>query len=307
VAPPLKRPLSAYSHYLGENPEVGTHFKPEPPYDIYTRGVVHYNKSHGRRLVDLYTPAVENNGVSIKTNVVLVSTYLFQVLYWKLYGLLIPTGYQVDHIDNNKMNDTYANFQLLTPEENVKKEHRFNGVLWYTMICPVCLKQWDAELDGTQLNSHTGHCVFYCSPRCRIIFRATLAPFSSFRPLRQWIADRQLYQIVRRWDPENRRDVVETRCAEMLSFDLATACGRPVRYDTPKLLPIIDQCKLVSRLRRSGCDWKNIGGIFSMLTTNVCRSFSDVPLTDDPFIWDHYMSSRAYKNYTNDQTEDSLS
>jgi hypothetical protein len=97
VVPPLKRPLSAYSHYLGENPEVGTHFKPEPPYDIYTRGVVHYNKSHGRRLVDLYTPAVENNGVSIKTNVVLVSTYLFQVLYWKLYGLLIPTGYQVDH------------------------------------------------------------------------------------------------------------------------------------------------------------------------------------------------------------------
>lgn len=33
----------------------------------------------------------------------------------------IPSGYVVDHMDNNKRNNNYDNLQLLTPSENIQK------------------------------------------------------------------------------------------------------------------------------------------------------------------------------------------
>jgi hypothetical protein len=34
-----------------------------------------------------------------------------------------PVGYEVDHIDNNKLNNHYTNLQYLTKADNIKKAH----------------------------------------------------------------------------------------------------------------------------------------------------------------------------------------
>ncbi len=48
---------------------------------------------------------------------------------------------QVDHIDNNKLNDNIENLQILSQKENSIKKNMFYGIKLkedVTLICPVC-------------------------------------------------------------------------------------------------------------------------------------------------------------------------
>lgn len=71
---------------------------------------------------------------------------------------------EVDHIDDNKANDSINNLQILTPQENIRKTARKNGVKVVKYECPVCLK----EFIKRKGNSH--HCSkqksFACSKKC---------------------------------------------------------------------------------------------------------------------------------------------
>ena len=44
-------------------------------------------------------------------------------LMWLTYKGPIPNGYEIDHIDNNKYNNTLSNLQLLSRAANVRKYH----------------------------------------------------------------------------------------------------------------------------------------------------------------------------------------
>lgn len=43
------------------------------------------------------------------------------VLVWESFKGKIPTGYEIDHIDNVKSNNSLSNLQLLTRKENMAK------------------------------------------------------------------------------------------------------------------------------------------------------------------------------------------
>lgn len=60
----------------------------------------------------------------------------------------VPSGMQVDHINNDKTDDRLENLQLLTPQENVKKyvdNEKDEGriVEYVKKTCPICGKEFN--------------------------------------------------------------------------------------------------------------------------------------------------------------------
>ena len=55
------------------------------------------------------------------------SVSLHRAMWAWFYGEA-PEGYVVDHIDDNYLNNTIENLQLLTPAENVRKGRKANGL-----------------------------------------------------------------------------------------------------------------------------------------------------------------------------------
>ena len=51
-------------------------------------------------------------------------------IVWIYYNDTIPAGYEVDHIDENTLDNRIDNLQLLTPKENLRKR-KFNGANQY--------------------------------------------------------------------------------------------------------------------------------------------------------------------------------
>ena len=47
----------------------------------------------------------------------------------------------VDHIDNDKTNDSISNLQILTPKENNQKSF-LKGETLLDFICPICKKEF---------------------------------------------------------------------------------------------------------------------------------------------------------------------
>lgn len=95
-----------------------TTFTPEPPYsEKFNRAQLRQDNKNKRMYVRFYNIGsdVSDRGGT------LYSRYLFQVDYWKKHGEWIPDGYHVDHINDNPFDDRLDNFQLLTPQENIRK------------------------------------------------------------------------------------------------------------------------------------------------------------------------------------------
>jgi len=64
----------------------------------------------------------------------------------------------VDHIDNDKTNDTIPNLQILTQAENSKKAAK--GKTYRDFICPVCQKEFQLESRQSHKNQPC------CSRKC---------------------------------------------------------------------------------------------------------------------------------------------
>lgn len=95
----------------------------------YKKGYLNTNKEP-RRVISL----ISNNG--IRTSV----SYARYLLSCKLKRYLNKDE-QVDHIDNNKMNDSIENLQILSHiENNIKKNifHRIKLKEDVELLCPVC-------------------------------------------------------------------------------------------------------------------------------------------------------------------------
>ena len=102
------------------------------PYSAdYKTGYLNVNKEP-RRVVSL----VRNDGSKTCTS---YARYLMTCFI----GKYLPKDMQVDHIDNDKMNDTVENYQLLSKADNIAKGKRRSFI---TLICPICTKSFSKEV-----------------------------------------------------------------------------------------------------------------------------------------------------------------
>jgi hypothetical protein len=94
-------------------------------------------------------------------------------LYTVAYGG-IPTGYEVDHIDGNRKNDTIENLQLLTKGQNIAKAKSdprgVNKKESVELVCPHCKVSFVRRKSSTFLSPNKGKLTF-CSRKCGYHYR----------------------------------------------------------------------------------------------------------------------------------------
>jgi len=83
----------------------------------------------------------------------------------KLGRELLPTE-EVDHIDDDKTNNSSENYQVLTKQENLEKQHRLNPRQLVTFTCPVCwteVTRFKNYVDGNKKKGRKGP---FCGRKC---------------------------------------------------------------------------------------------------------------------------------------------
>jgi hypothetical protein len=94
-------------------------------------------------------------------------------LYTVTYGS-IPSGYEVDHIDGNRKNDTIENLQLLTKSQNISKAksdpRTVNQKESVELTCPHCKISFVRKKSSTFLSPNKGKLTF-CSRNCGYHYR----------------------------------------------------------------------------------------------------------------------------------------
>lgn len=80
-------------------------------------------------------------------------------LYTSHHKCDILEGYEIDHINNDKLDDRIENLQILSKKENIRKSHPTKKMV--EIICPVCGKTFMFEAHN--LSTHPNPC---CSRRC---------------------------------------------------------------------------------------------------------------------------------------------
>ncbi len=153
----------------------------EPPFDKYSGAYTYISKRDGRRNIKLYGPG-------LKSFTTTYARYIFQIDYWKKHKELIPDGYEVDHVNENKLDDRVENLQLLTVYENRQKNNFSNGSKQYVIICPVCGLLFTAE----PYNLHP-ESMYTCSNQCDISVRVSHIPDH----IRKFVSNKQIKRIVK--------------------------------------------------------------------------------------------------------------
>lgn len=133
-----------------------------PPFsDCYASGPV-LDKSHGRLNIKL----LGKWGGDKKTS----KTYLYsRYLLCAHLGKTIPKGFDVDHIDGNKRNDTIPNLVAVPHIANLKKRKTDVSTLaqhrYVRMVCLHCSGVFIKHRNQTLLTKKTQHAT-YCSMAC---------------------------------------------------------------------------------------------------------------------------------------------
>lgn len=80
-------------------------------------------------------------------------------LYTSHYHVDIEDGFEVDHVNNDKMDDRIENLQILSKSENIVKSHMKR--IMVERICPICGRKFMYR--KRDLCGHPNPC---CSRRC---------------------------------------------------------------------------------------------------------------------------------------------
>ena len=113
----------------------------------YDKLYVNINKEP-RRVATLRKPNKEMHSMSYA-----------KYLYTSYYKCDVPEGDEVDHINNDKMDDRIENLQVISKKENIKKGKNEKEEI--ELICPVCGTKFLFEKHN--LSTHKNPC---CSRRC---------------------------------------------------------------------------------------------------------------------------------------------
>lgn len=105
------------------------------------------------------------------------TTMAFSRYKWLTEKGPIPEGYEVDHVDENPLNDNIENLQLLTAIENIAKARAFGKYGFqelYYGLCDVCGKEFTKEMRNVRSNWKKGKAGPFCSRSCSGKYKAEM-------------------------------------------------------------------------------------------------------------------------------------
>lgn len=80
-------------------------------------------------------------------------------LYTSHYKCDVEDGYEIDHINGDKLDDRIENLQVISSTYNRQKDHKRKEMVM--LVCPICGENF--LFDKRNLSSHPSPC---CSRRC---------------------------------------------------------------------------------------------------------------------------------------------
>lgn len=94
------------------------------------------------------------------------TTSYARYLYSVNKGRYLSDTEHVDHIDNDKTNDSIENLQILTLEQNSAKEGKRRGRVLVEMVCPSCSSPFTRRMGNTHLVPSLTGKITSCSKSC---------------------------------------------------------------------------------------------------------------------------------------------
>ena len=157
---------------------------PEYPYNYYNIGYVNYHDS-GRKIIHLIN-TLTNERLTISNARYVMSVYQKRLLL---------DDEEVDHRDDNFLDDSIDNLQILTKVQNIIKQAEKHGKPMAILLCPICFIVFARRPSQTQLSSTQAGKVTCCSMQCRNAFisRYNYIPIE----VRHWLSYQQLPFVVR--------------------------------------------------------------------------------------------------------------
>ena len=120
-----------------------------------------WHKQEGRWQANL----IRKSNIADRTTI----SYARYVLSVFLGRILDSKTEHVDHIDNDKSNDSIENLQILTPEQNKEKQellYRSLNPKFIVLDCYVCGAKFNYIARNFKFHKSKGRYKFYCSKDC---------------------------------------------------------------------------------------------------------------------------------------------
>jgi hypothetical protein len=133
--------------------------KAQFPYDKFWLYIVHHRKEN-RRMANL----ILMDDVKVRTTI----SYARYLMSVKMNRFLMEDE-EVDHIDDNKMNDDIINLQILSKAENKRKQELLKertNPSFILLLCPVCNTQFNYPSRNYKFHTKRGRTRFNCSRKC---------------------------------------------------------------------------------------------------------------------------------------------
>ena len=275
--------LQSRNKYVpGDNPPIGVMFVPKAPYDEYSKGRILYNPE-GRRTVML-TGAKKRSSTTV-----MYLRYHYATDLWYRKKETIADGYEVDHIDNDKTNDTLSNAQLLSKTDNLKKERERIGIKTAEIVCPICrsiFRTEYCEAPNARRNEKRKYPIRLCSDRCRNIYNLTIRSGDEYGDLRKWLSENQVSRILRVWS--DGKEMVEHDLSNaMYEFDFEATYGHLLNRESIHLASEKDKLHKYVELHTAGLSPDEIAatmGVNKRCLRKWYRKLSRVNFSVDQFL-----------------------
>lgn len=135
---------------------LNTKIELEYPYSNNWNSGYLVTNGEGRKTVILYNSNTDRSSTAYARYLVSVSI-----------GRFLTNNEQVDHIDHDKTNDQLENLQILTLEENRRKEAARHGRIVVEMQCPVCDTSFVRRKGASPLVRCKSNQIAVCSKSCK--------------------------------------------------------------------------------------------------------------------------------------------
>jgi len=264
-----------------DNPQTPMYIRPEVPFDgsidpniNYDRGCVYASKKNNRRYV-----ALDNSRNTKSKKNISYARYIYQIRYWRLFGKWLPQDLQVDHINDNPLDDTLFNYQLLTGHRNLMKAVSLLGLLSYVVVCPSCACKFIVEPYRVLVDY-----VIFCSRQCAIIFNMCKIDSETTA----WLKKHQLVYEIKQWQYKEQPyiEIFNALSREMIHYnqdDVRRFFNADI--NAPRFLPTKEKAKLIKHYHLTegltGVEIARRLGVTETTISEIRKNHTSLPMQKD--------------------------